>query len=204
MSETLSFAVGLNNGWDDIKDTNGSKTIELGTTWAPSKMVSLGVQGYFGKERAAGLTKDELPPAFQLEGDRKLLDAVLTITATDKLTFVFNYDTASQDNTSNETPRGAGKSEWGRLAGYAIDQFNPQWRLSARAEYFNDKQGYRTGVVQKWKEGTLTMAWLPRKAIELRGEVRRDKSNVASFVDTSGATAHDTNTSYGLQFLYKF
>ena len=204
ISDTLSFAVGLNNGWDDIKDTNGSKTIELGTTWAPSKMVSLGVQGYFGKERAAGLTKDELPPAFQLEGDRKLLDAVLTITATNQLTFVFNYDTASQDNTSNVTPGGASKSEWDGLAGYAIYQFNPQWRLSARAEYFNDKQGYRTGVVQKWKEGTLTMAWLPRKPIELRGEVRRDKSNVASFLDANGVTAHDTNTSYGLQFLYKF
>ena len=204
-SDTFSLTGGINQGWDAIESTTSTLNgREIGVSWSPNKIISLAAMAHIGKEHAAGLTKDELPPAFQLEGDRKLLDAVLSINATDKLTFVLNYDTGSQDNTQNVTPGGASKSDWNGIAGYAIYQFNPQWRLSVRAEYFNDKQGYRTGVVQKWKEGTLTMAWLPRKAIELRGEVRRDKSNVASFVDTSGATAHDTNTSYGLQFLYKF
>ena len=167
-------------------------------------MVALAVQSYLGKERAAGLTKDQLPPAFQLEGDRKLIDAVLTYNATEKLTLIVNYDHGTQQNTANATPTTAGSSTWDGFAGYAIYQINDKWRLSVRGEYFNDKDGYRTGVVQKWKEGTATVSWLPTKAIELRGELRRDKSDVASFLDKDGVSAHDTNTSYGLQFLYKF
>lgn len=204
LSDTLTLMGGINQGWDDIKNTNSAYTGELGVLWSPSKMFSLAAQTYIGKERAAGLTKDELPAAFQLEGQRKLLDLVATVNATDKLTFVLNYDIASQANTVNVTPTAASKSKWEGLAGYAIYQISEQWRLSARAEYFNDKQGYRTGVVQKWKEATLTLAWLPIKAVELRGEVRRDRSNVASFLDSDGLTAQDNVTSYGLQVLYKF
>jgi len=204
VNDALSLTAGVNQGWDVVQDTNGSKTIELGATWSPSKMVALAVQSYLGKERAAGLTKDQLPPAFQLEGDRKLIDAVLTYNATEKLTLIVNYDHGTQQNTANVTPTAAGSSTWDGFAGYAIYQINDKWRLSVRGEYFNDKDGYRTGVVQKWKEGTATVSWLPTKAIELRGELRRDKSDVASFLDKDGVSAHDTNTSYGLQFLYKF
>ena len=204
-SDTFSLTGGVNQGWDDIKDTNSAKTGEIGLLWSPSKMVTLGAQTYFGKERAAGLTKTELPAARRLEGQRKLLDVVLTINATEKLTFVLNYDNASQANTVNETPApGATTSKWDGFAGYANYQFNDQWRLSFRTESFNDKHGYRTGVVQKWKENTLTVAWLPTKPIELRAEVRRDRSNVASFLDVDGVTGRNNNNSYGLQLLYKF
>ena len=203
-SDTFSLTGGVNQGWDDIQDTNSAKAGEIGMSWTPTKMVSLAAMVHFGEERAAGLTKTELPPAFQLEGQRKLLDAVLTINATEKLTFVLNYDTASQANTINVTPTGATNAKWDGLAGYANYQFNDQWRLSVRGEYFNDKQGYRTGVAQKWKEGTLTLAWLPTKPIELRAEARHDRSNVASFLDRDGVTGRNNNTSYGLQFLYKF
>lgn len=208
LSESLSLIGGVNQGWDDIKDTNTAKTGEVGVAWSPSKFVTIGAQAYFGKERAAGLTKTELVPFFgpgiALEGQRNLFDTVLTVNATEKLTFIVNYDSGSQANTANVTPGGATKSKWSGVAGYANYQFNDQWRLSFRAETFNDKQGYRTGVAQKWNEGTLTVAWLPIKPVELRAEVRRDHSNVASFLDANGATGRNNNSSYGLQFLYKF
>ena len=203
-SDSFSLTGGVNQGWDDIQDTNSAKTGEIAATWTPSKMITLAVMDHFGRERAAGLTKRELPAAFQLEGMRHLFDAVLTINATEKLTFVLNYDNASQANTANVTPTGATKSKWSGLAGYANYQFNDQWRLSFRAETFSDKQGYRTGVVQKWNEGTLTVAWLPIKPVELRAEIRRDHSNVPSFLDVNGVTRRNNNSSYGLQFLYKF
>ncbi len=203
-SDTFSLIGGVNQGWDDIKDTNSAKTGELGVLWAPSKMVSLGAQTYFGKERVFGLTKTELPAAFQIEGQRNLFDAVLTINATDKLTFVLNYDHGTQDNTATATPGGASKAKWTGWAGYATYQFTDQWLLTLRAEHFNDKDGYRTGLVQKWKEATLTLGWLPTKAIELRAELRRDRSNVPAFLDTDNVTGRNTNNSYGLQFLYKF
>ena len=203
-SDTFSLMGGVNQGWDDIKDTNSSKTGELGLAWSPSKMVSIGAQTYFGKERVFGLTKSELPAAFQIEGQRNLFDAVLTINATDKLALVLNYDYGTQDNTATATPGGASKSKWTGWAGYATYQFTDQWLLTLRAEHFDDKDGYRTGLAQKWKEATLTLGWLPTKAIELRAEVRRDRSNVAAFLDRDRVTGRNTNNSYGLQFLYKF
>lgn len=197
VNDSLSFMLGANQGWDAIKDTNGSKTLEIGALFSPSELITLGAQAYFGKERIAGLA-DTGP-----EGQRSLFDTVLTLNATDKLTFVFNFDYGTQDNTPAVTPLGASTSTWSGWAAYAVYQFTPQWRLSLRGEYFDDEDGYRTGVVQKWKEATLTLAWLPTKAIEVRGEVRGDRSNVASFVDSDGGT-HKNMRSYGVQALYKF
>lgn len=204
VADSLTLHGGINNGWDALRDTNGSKTAEFGVAWSPSKLMTLSTQVYIGKERAAGLTRTELPVALQAEGQRKLLDVVLTVNASDALTLVLNYDRGSQANTAAVTPRAQSKSKWEGVAAYAIYQLNEQWRLSARGEYFDDEHGYRTGVKQYWREGTLTVSWLPSKPIELRGEFRRDKSNLASFVDTDGVTARNSMTSYGLQFLYKF
>jgi hypothetical protein len=138
------------------------------------------------------------------EGQRNLFDLVVSINATDALRFVLNYDRGTQANTAGLVPSGASKAVWSGWAGYVNYQFTDQWKLSLRAEDFNDKDGYRTGIVQKWKEMTLTLAWLPTKAVELRGEVRRDRSNVASFLDRDGVAGRNTDNSYGLQFLYKF
>lgn len=197
-SDTFSLTGGVNQGWDDIKDTNSSKGYEIGAAFAPSKIVTLNAMFHGGKERVGGLVNTGP------EGDRNLFDAVVTVNATDKLTFIVNYDRGTQDNTGGAVPSGATKAVWSGWAGYANYQFTDQWKLSFRAEILDDKDGYRTGVVQKWKEATLTLAWLPTKPIELRAEVRRDRSNVAAFLDRDGVTGRNTNSSYGLQFLYKF
>jgi len=129
---------------------------------------------------------------------------VLTLNATDKLTFVLNYDRGTQNGTAGLVPSGAAKAKWSGLAGYANYQISDRWKLSLRGEYFDDEDGYRTGIVQKWKEATLTLAWLPTREIELRAEARRDRSNVASFLDRDGVTGRNTNRSLAVQFLYKF
>lgn len=199
-SDTLNIFGGVNNGWDDYKDTNSSKTGELGISYSPSKMFSLAAGAHFGKERVGGLVGSGP------EGQRNLIDLVGTINATDKLTFILNYDYGTQDNASGAAPSTASKAKWSGLAGYANYQFNDQWRLSARAEYFDDKDGYRTGVVQKWKEATLTLAYLPPavKNLELRAEVRGDRSDKSAFLDKDGVTAKNSQSSFGLEAIYKF
>lgn len=197
-SDTLTLMAGINQGWDDVKDTNSAKTLELSGTFTPTKTVSVVAALHSGRERVGGLVNTGP------EGQRNLIDLVATINATDKLTFILNYDHGSQANTATVTPLGAGTSTWDGWAGYANYQFTDQWRLSFRAETFNDANGYRTGVVQKWKEATLALAYLPTKAIEVRAEVRGDRSNVASFRDRDGVTGRNNQNSYGVQFLYKF
>jgi len=89
-------------------------------------------------------------------------------------------------------------------------QVNDQWRLSVRAEYFDDKDGYRTGVIQKWKEATLTLAYLPTKFIELRGEVRVTSRTPTPLSKTLASSAgvrrrhHRQSDSIGLEAVYKF
>jgi len=198
-SDTVSVILGVNNGWDDLKDTNSAKTIELGTTYAPSKAFTLAASGYFGRERIGGLV-DTGP-----EGTRSLVDVVATWNMTDALTLIVNLDWGQQKGiTDGMLP--ATDASWSGIAAYANYTFSDQWKASLRAEYFDDKDGYRTGVAQAWKEVTATLAFLPTKAIEVRAELRADSSNQSAFVrDVSyQVLTAQHQDSIGLQALYKF
>ncbi|MFZ5558227.1 MAG: outer membrane beta-barrel protein [Pseudomonadota bacterium] len=197
VNDSFSFIAGVNNGWDDLKDTNSQKTLELSASLTPNKSFSLAAQGYFGKEQVAG----PLDPA---GGQRNLIDVVATINATEKLTFVLNADYGTQKNFTSLVDGSIIKAEWQGIAGYANYQFHDQWRVSLRGEYFDDNDGYRTGVIQKWKEATLTLAYLPYKNVEFRAEARRDWSDVPSFVKSDGVSTSDTQTSFAAQAIFKF
>jgi len=196
-SDTFSVFGGVNNGWDALRDTNTSKTTELGISATPIKNLSIAAVDYIGTERVSGLTN--VGP----EGRRNMFDIVATYAATDKLSLTLNYDNGSQKNAATVAPSGNADAKWTGIAGYVTYQISDMWRLAVRGESFNDKDGYRTGVVQKWKEGTITLAYLPSKSMELRGEVRGDRSDVASFMRTDGS-ASKSQSSLGLQVLYKF
>ena len=196
-SDMFTLIGGVNNGWDDLKDTNSQKTWELGVLVTPLKSLTISAVDYIGTERVGGLTS--VGP----QGSRNIFDLVATWAVTDKLSLTLNYDYGTQDNTATVTPNGASKAKWTGVAGYATYQFTDMWRLSGRVEYFDDEDGYRTGVVHKWKEGTITLGFLPAKSFELRAEIRYDSSDKASFVKPDG-TAGKNQTSYGLQALYKF
>ena len=202
VTDTVSLIAGVNNGWDQVQDSNSDKTAELGFTAAPNKMFSFAGSYYGGKELAAGPFG-----AAATNGNRNLVDLVATINATDSLSFVANYDNGSQANAT--LPGGlTGTAKWDGLALYANYMFNSDWRLSFRTEYLNDKAGYRTGlgVPVKWSENTLTLAYMPAKDLELRGEVREDHSNDAvnaGFLQSNG-TSKSNQTSLGLEAIYKF
>lgn len=197
LSDTFSLIGGISNGWDNLRETNAQKTTELGIAATPIKNLSLSVMNHHGTERVGGLTLTGP------EGSRNLIDIVATYTVSEKLSFTLNYDNASQKNASTVAPSGNDTAKWSGVAAYVTYQISDTWRLAVRGETFNDKDGYRTGVQQKWKEGTLTLAYLPSKSIELRGEVRGDRSDVASFVKTDGSAGKSQN-SFALQALYKF
>ena len=197
-SDTLTLIAGVNNGWDDLNDTNSAKTVELGVSFTPVKEFSLGGQVYSGRERVGGLVNTGP------EGMRNLVDAVATFNATDKLTFILNYDYGTQANASSVTATGASKAKWYGWAGYVNYQIDEKWKISLRGEYFDDRDGYRTGVAQKWKEATLTLGYTPIKNLELRAELRGDRSNVPAFINSDEVTASKSQRSAGLEAIYKF
>ena len=203
-SDTVTLILGITNGWDDLKDTNSAKTVEVGATFAPVKAFSIAASGYFGKERVGGLV------GAGTEGERSLIDVVATWNITDALTLIVNGDWGQQDNlgeflTSLDLYSGPNYSaKWDGVAGYLNYTVSDNWKLSLRAEYFDDKDGYRTGVIQKWKEVTGTVAYLPSKHAELRLELRGDSSDVASFSKSNFTDAAKSQESIAVQALYKF
>jgi hypothetical protein len=188
VSDAVSLVGGVNNGWDQATDTNSQKTIELGAMLNPAKSFALSAMVYSGAESGGAGT-----------GTRNLLDLVATFTASDSLNFVLNYDNGSQENA---VAAGA-KAKWNGLAAYANYQISDPWRVSVRAETFKDTDGYRTGIVQTWKEATLTVGYAASKSMELRGEIRKDTSDVAAF-NFSDGTPRKAQSSLGLEAVYKF
>lgn len=196
-NDKWKFIGGLNNGWDSIRDSSRRKTIELGITYTPNKCFSLSAQGYSGGQRSQDRT------ATGPQSIRDLIDIVAIWNITDKLTYVLNYDYGIQ--TKAALPAGnIAEGVWQGIAGYVNYKFHEKWRTSVRGEIFSDRNGYRTGVVQSWKELTLTLAYAPIKNAELRAETRRDFSNVNAFLNSNGIGSSHYQQSFGLEGFYKF
>jgi hypothetical protein len=197
MNEKLTLIAGLDNGWDTIRDFSRRKTIELSVAYMPHPIFSVAVTGYSGGQRAADRTSSGS------ESIRNLIDIIATLNATDKLAFVANYDYGIQSKAL--LPSGSiAEAVFQGIAGYVNYKFYDEWRTSLRGEIFSDRNGYRTGVVQCWKELTLTLGYVPIKNLELRAETRHDFSNVGSFVDSNGVGASNSQQSYALEAVYQF
>jgi hypothetical protein len=206
---TLSLIAGINNGWDNTKGPGGPKTAEGGIAYN-NKNLSWTAQGYSGTERAvdaAWTNPAAFPPGFDSAGHRSLFDTVATYKFGPVMTGTLNYDYGSQGVAPIVDPTGAllgfGKATWSGLAGYASAAVSSKVTLTGRYEVFNDPQGYRSSVAQKWSEGTLTFAYAPSTPLLFRVEFRGDHSNQmpwldGSFIPTSRAS------SVGFEGIVKF
>lgn len=187
LSDKVTLTAGVNNGFDKLKDNNSQKTGEAAISIQPTQKLSLSAASYFGDSGNRG-------------GQfRYLVDFVGSYAATDKLSFVVNYD---YDHIKNGVAPG-NNAVYDGVAGYVNYQISPKWLASARGEYFDDSDGAATGVAQKWKEATLSLGYLPTEHFEVRGEGRYDWSNKSSFGEKNGGNKSD-QYSLELEGIYKF
>src|SRR5262249_11642234 len=130
-------------------------------------------------------------------------------TPIDPLTFGLEYMNETQDNFPDLATGNPIKAKAQGVAGYVSYMFTDQWRLAFRAEHFKDTDSFRLGIDDtKYKEATLTLAYLPTKNVELRAEVRYDKASPPSSVtgvwtNTDGSMSNSLST-VALQAIYKF
>lgn len=197
VDKALTFIGGVNNGWDNIRDTGRRKTLELSLISTPNTLFSLALVGYSGGQRAADKTD------FGPESIRNLLNVIATVNPTKKITLIGTYDYGVQPKAALPNDN-IGKAIWDGFAGYLNYQFDEKWRTSIRGEFFNDRNGYRTGVVQEWKEVTLTIGYAWLKNFELRGEARHDNSNVSSFLKANGRGTSNNQQSFAFEGVVKF
>jgi hypothetical protein len=190
LGDAVSLIAGVNNGWDQLTDPNKGKTLELGAILTPIKPLSVTVSGYSGKETTSATT----------EGTKSSLNVVASYAITDPLSVGLEALSVSQEKAGGGTT----KQKYSGYAGYVTYMFGPKFRGVLRGESFDDKDGLRFGTTgTKYKEVTLTGAFLASDSFEARVEGRRDNATKTVFRDYAGA-ASKTMTSIALQGLYKF
>lgn len=204
LNDQYSLMLGVNNGWDQLTDANKGKTLELGATLNPIKPLTIGVSGMSGKEVIT-------PGAVAVpEGTRTSINAVASYTIIDPLSVGLEFLSVGQDNTVGGTSKG----KYSGAAGYVSYSFIPKLKGTLRVETFTDKDGLRFGLpvdtsdpaaspAKKFMEATVTVAYLPSDAFELRAEVRQDQADNKAFVDSKGQFSKTLMT-MALQGLYKF
>ncbi len=194
--DTLGLIVGLNNGWDQLVDSNKGKTLELGVTANPIKPLNLAASYYGGKEISTVNGIDGKRDSFNVTGSYAIIEP---------LSIGLEYLRVSQKDAIG-APGASSKMTYSGFAGYLSYTFMPKMKATLRGEDFNDKDGFHFGTTNtKYKEVTLTLAYLAADNFELRGEVRQDKADKEVF--KSGVNATDLSkslTTYALQALYKF
>ena len=195
LSDTFSLIVGVNNGWDQLTDSNRGKTAELGLTLNPVKPLNITVSGYSGKETSTPI------PGGAPEGTRTSANLVASYAFTDAFSLGLEYLDVSQDKVL----AGGGKAKYSGYAGYLTYMITPKWRAVVRAESFDDHDGFRFGTAGqvKYKEGTVTLGYLPSDSFEVRVEAREDRADTAVYREYNGSTSKTLMT-LALQGLYKF
>jgi hypothetical protein len=208
LSDTFSLIAGINNGWDQLTDANKGKTLELGLTANPIKPLNIALSAYSGKENLAQSGATLAGP----DGTRTSVDLVVSYQITDPLSVGIEYLNVQQKNYVNLADGSTMTGKFSGFAGYITYMFTPKFRGTVRFESTDDKDGERFGQpvgpgevtgAQKFKEATLTVAYLPADSFELRAELRQDSADQKSFSDSQG-TASKTQSSVALSGIYKF
>jgi hypothetical protein len=194
----------LVNGANQIEDFNGFKSQAALLTIKPTKRITAQANYYVGQEQRVrtsilnptfpvlptqpGLSPVEIHPI--ANGRFHVLDAYATFNVTDKLTFAFEGDYVINRVFRNSPPL--------RVTGgvaYARYRFTPHFAMAGRFGYLSDRGGLFSGLTQALKEHTLTAEYKFGEGFLLRGEYRRDYSNLPFFLtDLPGVLKKEQNT----------
>ena len=183
VNDKVSVMGMLVNGWNNVSDNNGDKTIGVGITVKPTPKLSI-IQNYMvGKELA------------EEDGVRSLFDTLVSYAATDKLTAIGNFD-YGRDAVGDEDVN------WYGVALGAKYQANANWAFSPRYEWFVDDDGFATGLSQTLQEITLTGEYKATGGLITRFEFRTDFSDEDYFVKNNGLKSSQPTAS--VAFIYAF
>ena len=155
------------NGWNNLVDNNSGKTIGITGAATFSKFV-WNVNYYAGPENSG-----------TNEGWRHLIDTTLTVTPFSKLSAYINYD-YGQNRNANGFSTGS-LSKWQGFAAALRVAPTSHWAFSGRGEWFDDADGFNTGVSQKVKEVTFTGEYKFLEGLFWRVEYRHDWSDQPFF-----------------------
>lgn len=159
VTKEITVGVQIINAWNTLWGNNNMDNI--GITFAYTKPKYTWNANYYEGPNHQGTT----------QGKRNLFDTTVLLTPTSKWSAYINGDIGRDNNI------GMGHSSWYGIAGAARFQATKKIAFAARAEVFDDANGFATGVKQVLREGTVTGEYKYSDHFLGRVEYRRDVSN---------------------------
>jgi hypothetical protein len=159
----------LVNGWNNVTDNNSGKTVGFTEAVSFSKF-SWNTNIYYGPENTGTNS-----------GKTSLIDTTLLLTPKSQLNMYLNYD---YGQSRVPGPRGTAPfTAWQAFAGAVKFAPTSKWAFTPRGEWFQDRQGARTGsgIPTAVKEFTLTGEYKFVEGLMWRGEYRHDWSDQKIF-----------------------
>jgi len=195
VNDKVSLTGYLVNGWNDVIDNNSAKTVGGSVSYKPNAKSGLIVNYLVGKEQAAD---DD-------GGTRNTVDVVFSYAANTKTSLLFNYD-YGHDKITTTGPADEVLHQGVTWQGVAFGlkyQASNTWAFSPRYEYYNDADGFSTGLDQHLQEFTFTGEYKTPVGLLARFEYRSDFSNKAYFVKDDDATTK-TQPTVSVSLVYAF
>ncbi len=206
LSDRYSVMAGVVNGWDNPLENNRSKSLIAQFSAAPFEGLSVAANAIYGPELAAN------------DGvNRWVLDLTGSLALTPKVRLGANFDLGQEEAVALvPTPETAGEedesaddtSDWMGAAGYLRLEFTPKVALNLRGEFFDDQDGYRTGLGAPvtLTEFTVTPEYRCSDRMTIRGEFRLDRADEKIFTRTSDGETdlRKTQPTIGLNWVYAF
>ena len=167
-------------GWNDIYPVNGGKTYGVNGAYAWKKVTWTNVY-YTGPEKPGTTT-----------GWRNLYDTTVLVNANDNFSYYVNFDYGRDKNIR------PGAQYWTGLAGAARYALGKKYAVATRLEWYDDKDGFTTGLPQTVNEVTLTGEYKTTGWLLTRLEFRDDWSNQAFFQNNGGHSKNQPTILLGM------
>lgn len=187
LNDKLTVIGMIANGWDNVTDNNGGKTVGAHLMYMPTPETMLNVKYCVGPEQTDN-NSDK----------RHIFNVNASTTLPNKVVLKADYVYGTEKNVA-----GIGNANWTGLAGILRYPVSEKVALNLRAEYLKDSDGARTGVTQKLYEMTVTPEYTVSANMLVRLEYRHDQSNQRVFDKKDPATSKSQDT-VGLNAVYHF
>jgi hypothetical protein len=184
-NDKVTLMGGVINGWNDVNDNNTAKSVMASVTYKPTGSLSV-VENYIGGPEQPNNNDDW----------RTLSDTVVSYTVNPVVSLMANYDYGHDTSAGTSV-------HWQGIAGYLKYQANKYVAVIPRIEFYNDPQGFTTGVVQNLTDATVTLEIKAADNFLWRIEYRGDFSNQSPFTNSSSLTKKNQQL-FIVGFLYNF
>lgn len=198
LNDNVGLTLGVFNGWNTIESAGRLNAVEAGFTFADNNSWQMNVNALMSPQYFTDLANTGP------QGIRRFLEWYGSYQLTPQLQIVGIYDYGIQTRALLPTG-GINQAVWFGLSLYLNYSISDDWFTSLRGEVFDDKDGYRTGVRQNWREATLSLDYRAIKNLHIIAETRHDFSNVTAFINKgSNPGLNQNQQSYALDLMYVF